>query len=77
MSFDPWGRRRNSTDWTFNNMASTYMFDRGYTGHEHLDEFSLINMLSAAKSRWPSGNGRVYEVKDRMERCDHRPIQSH
>ena len=50
MSFDAWGRRRNATDWTFDNMASGYLFDRGYTGHEHLDEFSLINM-----------NGRVYD----------------
>ncbi len=31
-------------------MASSYLFDRGYTGHEHLDEFNLINM-----------NGRVYD----------------
>ena len=50
MSFDPWGRRRNPANWTFNNMPSGYLFDRGYTGHEHLDEFSLINM-----------NGRVYD----------------
>ena len=50
VSFDPWGRRRNPADWTFDNMASGYLFDRGYTGHEHLDEFSLINM-----------NGRVYD----------------
>src|SRR5690606_1316704 len=49
-SYDPWGRRRNATICTFDNMASTYMFDRGYTGHEHLYEFSLINM-----------NGRVYD----------------
>ena len=44
------GRRRNASNWTFDNMASGYLFDRGYTGHEHLDEFSLINM-----------NGRVYD----------------
>src|SRR5690606_18518747 len=50
MSYDPWGKRRNASNWTFDNMASTYMFNRGYTGHEHLDEFSLINM-----------NGRVYD----------------
>jgi len=49
-SFDPWGRRRNPADWTFNNVQSTYTFDRGYTGHEMLDAFSLINM-----------NGRVYD----------------
>jgi RHS repeat-associated protein len=50
LSFDPWGRRRNPTDWTFNNVPSPHLFDRGYTGHEHLDIFGLINM-----------NGRVYD----------------
>ena len=43
LSFDPWGRRRNPTNWTFNDVPDNYLFDRGYTGHEHLDEFSLIN----------------------------------
>ncbi|MFA5418282.1 MAG: RHS repeat-associated core domain-containing protein, partial [Bacteroidales bacterium] len=50
LSFDPWGRRRNATDWTFNNVPETYTFDRGYTGHEHLVVFGLINM-----------NGRMYD----------------
>jgi len=50
LSFDPWGRRRNPTDWTYNNVPETYLFDRGFTGHEHLDNFDLINM-----------NGRVYD----------------
>ncbi|NOU47241.1 MAG: hypothetical protein HOO86_09285 [Bacteroidales bacterium] len=50
LSFDPWGRRRNATDWSFTNMPTSFLFDRGYTGHEHLDEFKLINM-----------NGRVYD----------------
>ncbi len=49
-SFDPWGRRRNPTDWTFNNVPAPTLIDRGYTGHEHLDEFGLINM-----------NGRMYD----------------
>jgi RHS repeat-associated protein len=49
-SFDPWGRRRNHTDWSFNNVPTTFLFDRGYTGHEMLDAFGLINM-----------NGRVYD----------------
>jgi len=38
------------TDWSFNDVPQAYLFDRGYTGHEHLDAFSLINM-----------NGRVYD----------------
>jgi RHS repeat-associated protein len=49
-SFDAWGRRRNPADWTYNNIPSTFLFSRGFTGHEHLDLFGLINM-----------NGRVYD----------------
>ncbi len=49
LSYDPWGRRRIATDWTDYNITST-LFDRGFTGHEHLDHFGLINM-----------NGRVYD----------------
>ncbi|MCX2782105.1 hypothetical protein OQJ46_03760 [Microbulbifer thermotolerans] len=61
-SFDPWGKRRNPYTWaqltspedivsslqvgTFNHLRS----NRGYTGHEMLDEVGLIHM-----------NGRVYD----------------
>ena len=48
LSYDPWGRRRNTTDFSYDNI--TYTFDRGYTLHEHYDEFDLINM-----------NGRLYD----------------
>ncbi len=50
LSFDPWGRRRNPHNWTFTDIPETYLFDRGYTGHEHLDAFGLVNM-----------NGRMYD----------------
>ncbi|MFN8208935.1 MAG: FG-GAP-like repeat-containing protein [Bacteroidales bacterium] len=50
MSFDAWGRRRNPTDWTYTNVPTSYLVSRGYTMHEHLDQFGLINM-----------NGRVYD----------------
>ncbi|PLW98927.1 MAG: hypothetical protein C0591_03525, partial [Marinilabiliales bacterium] len=50
LSFDPWGRRRNPVDWTYDNVPTNYTFSRGFTGHEHLDNFDLINM-----------NGRVYD----------------
>lgn len=49
-SFDAWGRRRNPNDWTYNAIPAATILDRGYTGHEHLDVFGLINM-----------NGRVYD----------------
>jgi RHS repeat-associated protein len=43
-SFDAWGKR------TFITKNPYIVFDRGFTGHEHLDEFGLINM-----------NGRMYD----------------
>ncbi|MBN1185570.1 MAG: VCBS repeat-containing protein [Bacteroidales bacterium] len=49
-SFDPWGRRRNPNDWSYDNVPTAFLFDRGFTGHEHMDVFGLINM-----------NGRVYD----------------
>lgn len=49
-SFGPWGRKRNPFDWSFEGIPSSNLFDRGFTGHEHLDVFGLINM-----------NGRTYD----------------
>ena len=48
-SFDAWGNMRDPETWggDYNN---TLMFDRGFTGHEHVYGFGLINM-----------NGRVYD----------------
>jgi RHS repeat-associated protein len=50
LSFDPWGRRRNPFTWLYEDTPIPAIFDRGYTGHEHLDKFELINM-----------GGRVYD----------------
>ncbi len=59
-SFDPWGRRRNPTNWTYTGVPSSFIFDRGYTGHEMLDAFGLVNM-----------NGRMYDpVLGRMLSSD-------
>ena len=49
-NYDAWGRRRNQADWSYNNVPTSFLIDRGFTGHEHMDEFGLINM-----------NGRVYD----------------
>ncbi|WP_229214941.1 FG-GAP-like repeat-containing protein [Dyadobacter bucti] len=50
-NFDAWGRLRNPADWTFVNVpAPTSYLYRGFTGHEHLTNFNLINM-----------NGRMYD----------------
>lgn len=48
LSYDAWGRRRNPVGFGYGNVTCT--FDRGYTLHEHYDDFGLINM-----------NGRMYD----------------
>ncbi len=58
-SFTPWGQRRDPGTWqTLANTSSSGIdwLYRGYTGHEHLPEFGLINM-----------NARLYDpVTTRM-----------
>ena len=50
-AYDPWGARRDPDDWTQKDSRTTpWIINRGYTGHEHLDAFGIINM-----------NGRVYD----------------
>lgn len=49
-SFDPWGNRRNPEDWSQKDSRHVWSLNRGYTMHEHLYEFGIINM-----------NGRVYD----------------
>lgn len=50
LSYDAWGRNRNPYDWTYDNISLSSITDRGYTGHEHMTAFNLINM-----------NGRAYD----------------
>ena len=49
-SYDAWGRRRNPANWADFNVKTPRLISRGYTGHEMLDAFGLINM-----------NGRIYD----------------
>jgi RHS repeat-associated protein len=49
-NYDPWGRRRNPTNWLFTGVTMPTLLSRGFTGHEHIDELNLINM-----------NGRFYD----------------
>ncbi|MDR1679839.1 MAG: hypothetical protein LBR81_08705 [Prevotellaceae bacterium] len=49
-AYDPWGKRRNPNDWNLPDERTNLLVNRGYTGHEHLDAFDIINM-----------NGRVYD----------------
>lgn len=53
-SFDAWGRYRNPYDWSYTNVvapANPALY-RGFTGHEMMPQFDLINM-----------NGRLYDPK--------------
>lgn len=49
-SFDAWGNRRTANNWQVKDVTTTRLFNRGFTGHEHLDDFEIINM-----------NGRLYD----------------
>ena len=50
-SFDAWGKPRSPSSWnTAASPSAMAGLIRGYTGHEHLPQFSLINM-----------NGRMYD----------------
>ena len=49
LNYDAWGNLRNPNYWT-GFFSGVPMFDRGFTGHEHLTSFGLINM-----------NGRIYD----------------
>ena len=52
LSYDAWGSLRDPVTWENypEGSAPIPMFDRGFTGHEHLTPFGLINM-----------NGRMYD----------------
>ena len=53
LSYDAWGNLRNPNTWANYTSGDTYdgpLFDRGFTGHEHLTAFGLVNM-----------NGRMYD----------------
>lgn len=50
--FDPWGLRRDYTDWNGEPAGAAELTDRGYTGHEMLDNLGLVHM-----------NGRIYDPK--------------
>ncbi len=52
-NYDAWGRLRNPTNWSYYSSGtepSLFIAGRGFTGHEHLPWFNLINM-----------NGRLYD----------------
>jgi RHS repeat-associated protein len=59
-NFDPWGRRRDPATWEWTDTSQPTWLYRGYTGHEHVEPFALINM-----------NGRMYDpLNGRMLSAD-------
>ena len=57
LHFDPWGNVKNDANWKMfdttalsGNLAGTFRFFRGFTGHEHYADLKIINM-----------NGRLYD----------------
>lgn len=48
-SYDAWGNPRNADTWS-GGYSGELLCDRGFTGHEHLSSFGIINM-----------NGRAYD----------------
>ena len=43
-AYDPWGVRRNPYNWDLEDSRTSFIVSRGYTMHEHIDRFKLINM---------------------------------
>jgi len=60
-NFGPWGRKRNPSTWNYSSVPTVPVWlYRGYTGHEDMPEFGLINM-----------NGRMYDpILNRMLSAD-------
>ena len=52
-SYDAWGKQTV--------MLNTIGLHRGYTGHEMLSEFDIINMNQRSLSRSGESNGRLYD----------------
>ena len=52
LSYDAWGRRRNPDTWECYEFStdSVSAYDSGFSGHEHLDLFDMVNM-----------DGRMYD----------------
>ena len=52
LSYDAWGRRRNPTTWDYysSDIEADALNPWGFTGHEHIDLFEMVNM-----------DGRMYD----------------
>lgn len=54
LSFDAWGNIRNGDTWS-GSFDGEVLYDYGFTGHEHLYDFGVVNM-----------NGRIYDPQMSM-----------
>ena len=63
MSYDAWGRLRDpETHEVYGSDQQPVLFlGRGYTCHEHLTQFGLINMNHRSLSRSGESNARLYD----------------
>lgn len=52
LSYDAWGRRRKADTWAYYSYSDDNItsYDMGFTGHEHIDLFDMVNM-----------DGRMYD----------------
>lgn len=86
LSYDPWGRLRNPATQQVYAVGSepTLFLARGYTGHEHLTQFGLINMnarlYDAALGRFLSPDPYVQSPEDsqnfnRYSYCLNNPLR--
>ena len=52
LSYDAWGRRRKADTWDYFTLSNDSIseYDAGFTGHDHIDMFDLVNM-----------DGRMYD----------------
>jgi len=60
VNYDPWGREREPITMTYSNATNNKpeWLIRGFTGHEHMPEFKLVNMPALS---FVEVNGRLYD----------------
>ncbi len=62
-SYDPWGNRTTTKNTLkfFDERSDRGRYHRGFTGHEHLTTYGVINMRSAQRDALLAKNGRMYD----------------
>ena len=62
-SYDPWGNRTTTKNTLkfFDERSDRGRYHRGFSGHEHLTTYGVINMRSAQRDALLAKNGRLYD----------------